>query len=79
MKWTDEICEFEPAAGFDYLENALGKFDDGPFFLGQFSLVSQKFRFKVVHSDVLRNSGQLFLIYAGKESSNILFENIFIQ
>lgn len=25
---------------FDYLENALGKFDDGPFFLGQFSLVS---------------------------------------
>ncbi|KOM38957.1 hypothetical protein LR48_Vigan03g233900 [Vigna angularis] len=24
---------------FDYLENSLGKFDDGPFFLGQFSWV----------------------------------------
>ena len=78
MKWTDEICGFEPAAGFDYLENALGKFDDGPFFLGQFSLVSQKFRLKVGHSDVLRNLGQFFLIFARKESINILFENIFI-
>lgn len=31
---------FESGASFDYLENALGKFDDGPFFLGEFSLVS---------------------------------------
>ncbi|GAV84197.1 GST_C_2 domain-containing protein/GST_N_3 domain-containing protein [Cephalotus follicularis] len=29
----------ESAAVFDYLENALHKFDDGPFFLGQFSSV----------------------------------------
>ncbi|KAK9291055.1 hypothetical protein L1049_009240 [Liquidambar formosana] len=29
----------EVGAPFDYLENALHKFDDGPFFLGQFSLV----------------------------------------
>ncbi|KAJ0101064.1 hypothetical protein Patl1_06207 [Pistacia atlantica] len=29
----------EACAAFDYLENALSKFDDGPFFLGQFSLV----------------------------------------
>ncbi|KAL5546251.1 hypothetical protein UlMin_005938 [Ulmus minor] len=29
----------EAGAQFDYLEDALKKFDDGPFFLGQFSLV----------------------------------------
>ena len=29
----------EAAPTFDYLENALNKFDDGPFFLGQLSLV----------------------------------------
>lgn len=29
----------EAAVPFDYLESALSKFDDGPFFLGQFSLV----------------------------------------
>ncbi|KAM7519427.1 hypothetical protein LguiB_018389 [Lonicera macranthoides] len=29
----------EAAEAFDYLEKALSKFDDGPFFLGQFSLV----------------------------------------
>ncbi|KAL3520654.1 hypothetical protein ACH5RR_018803 [Cinchona calisaya] len=29
----------EAGAALDYLENALGKFDDGPFFLGNFSLV----------------------------------------
>lgn len=27
-------------AEFDYLETALDKFDDGPFFVGQFSQVS---------------------------------------
>uniref|UniRef100_A0A5B7BMA6 glutathione transferase n=1 Tax=Davidia involucrata TaxID=16924 RepID=A0A5B7BMA6_DAVIN len=31
--------ETEISAAFDYLETALSKFDDGPFFLGQFSLV----------------------------------------
>ncbi|XP_071921261.1 glutathione S-transferase L2, chloroplastic-like isoform X1 [Coffea arabica] len=29
----------EAGATFDYIENALGKFGDGPFFLGTFSLV----------------------------------------
>ena len=29
----------EVGAPFDYLEKALSKYDDGPFFLGQFSLV----------------------------------------
>lgn len=29
----------EAGAAFDRIENALGKFDDGPFFLGNFSLV----------------------------------------
>eukprot|EP01018_Ginkgo_biloba_P020951 Gb_12084 [translate_table: standard] len=29
----------EVGPALDYLENALGKFDDGPFFLGQFSLL----------------------------------------
>ncbi|KAK9282610.1 hypothetical protein L1049_010828 [Liquidambar formosana] len=29
----------EAGAAFDYIETALSKFDDGPFFLGQFSLV----------------------------------------
>ncbi|KAK4583447.1 hypothetical protein RGQ29_026254 [Quercus rubra] len=33
----DAVKEASPA--FDHLENALHKFDDGPFFLGQFSLV----------------------------------------
>ncbi|XP_057981829.1 glutathione S-transferase L3 [Malania oleifera] len=31
---VDEAC-----VAFDYIETALSKFDDGPFFLGQFSLV----------------------------------------
>lgn len=34
---TDGISE--AGAAFDYIEIALSKFDDGPFFLGQFSLV----------------------------------------
>ncbi|KAF7848900.1 hypothetical protein BT93_L1468 [Corymbia citriodora subsp. variegata] len=29
----------QAAAAFDFIENALSKFEDGPFFLGQFSLV----------------------------------------
>jgi glutathione S-transferase len=29
----------QASSAVDYLENALGKFDDGPFLLGQFSLV----------------------------------------
>ncbi|XP_047159693.1 glutathione S-transferase L3-like [Vigna umbellata] len=45
---------------FDYLENALGKFDDGPFFLGQFSLVDIAYipfveRFQPVSVDVFKH------------------------
>jgi len=38
VKKEPEVAE---AAGpaLDYLENVLGKFDDGPFFLGQLSVV----------------------------------------
>lgn len=34
------ICFDILGAEFDYLESSLEKFDDGPFFLGQFSQVS---------------------------------------
>nr|XP_025647540.1 glutathione S-transferase L3 isoform X1 [Arachis hypogaea] len=45
---------------FDSLENALGKFDDGPFFLGQFSWVDIAYipfieRFQVVLADVFKH------------------------
>ncbi|GKV05715.1 hypothetical protein SLEP1_g17691 [Rubroshorea leprosula] len=44
---------------FDYLENALHKFDDGPFFLGQFSLVDIAYitfveRFQIFLSEVFK-------------------------
>ncbi|TKY62203.1 Glutathione S-transferase L3 [Spatholobus suberectus] len=47
-------------ASFDYLENALGKFDDGPFFLGQFSLVDAALapfleRLQITFSEVYKN------------------------
>lgn len=49
----DTLKEAGPA--FDHLEKALHKFDDGPFFLGQFSLVDIAFipfveRFQIVFS-----------------------------
>ncbi|XP_027349337.1 glutathione S-transferase L3 isoform X1 [Abrus precatorius] len=54
----DPIQQASPA--FDYLENALGKFDDRPFFLGQFSWVDIAYipfveRFQLVFSDVFKN------------------------
>ncbi|XP_027935453.1 glutathione S-transferase L3-like [Vigna unguiculata] len=47
-------------SAFEYLENALGKFDDGPFFLGQFSLVDIAYipfveRFQPVSIDVFKH------------------------
>ncbi|RZC21207.1 glutathione S-transferase L3-like [Glycine soja] len=50
----------QTSAAFDYLENALGKFDDGPFFLGQFSLadiayVSFLERFQIVFSEIFKH------------------------
>ncbi|KAJ4825966.1 Glutathione S-transferase L3, partial [Turnera subulata] len=47
----------EAAPAFDHLENALHKFDDGPFFLGQFSLVDIAYipffeRFQIFLSEV---------------------------
>ncbi|TKY62200.1 Glutathione S-transferase L3 [Spatholobus suberectus] len=54
----DPIQQASPA--FDYLENALGKFDDGPFFLGQFSWVDIAYvpfveRFQLVFSEVFKH------------------------
>ncbi|KOM26955.1 hypothetical protein LR48_Vigan347s000900, partial [Vigna angularis] len=50
----------QASSAFDYLENALGKFDDGPFFLGQFSLVDIAYipfveRFQPVSVDVFKH------------------------
>ncbi|GMH10109.1 hypothetical protein Nepgr_011950 [Nepenthes gracilis] len=47
----------EAGNAFDYIENSLHKFDDGPFFLGQFSLVDIAFapfieRFQLVLSNI---------------------------
>jgi len=44
---------------FDYLENALHRFHDGPFFLGQFSLVDIAYipfveRFQIFLTDVFQ-------------------------
>lgn len=55
FKTENPVVEVGPQ--FDYLENALGKFDDGPFFLGQFSLVDIAYasfveRFELILSDV---------------------------
>ncbi|KAJ4704805.1 Glutathione S-transferase [Melia azedarach] len=49
----------EAGAAFDYLEEALKKFDDGPFFLGQFSLVDVAYipfveRFQIFLSEVFK-------------------------
>ncbi|OIW11214.1 hypothetical protein TanjilG_28305 [Lupinus angustifolius] len=54
----DSIQRASPV--LEYLENALGKFDDGPFFLGQFSWVDIAYapfieRFHLVYSDVLKH------------------------
>ncbi|XP_058740186.1 glutathione S-transferase L3-like [Vicia villosa] len=53
----DAIKEASPA--LDHLENALAKFDDGPFFLGQFSWVDIAYipfveRFQIVFSEVFK-------------------------
>ncbi|KAL7170012.1 hypothetical protein ACSBR2_034962 [Camellia fascicularis] len=49
----------EAGGAFDYLETALHKFDDGPFFLGQFSLVDIAYapfieRFQIFFEDALK-------------------------
>ncbi|XP_028775127.1 glutathione S-transferase L3-like [Neltuma alba] len=48
------------SASFDYVESALGKFDDGPFFLGQFSLVDVAYapfieRFQIIFSEIFKH------------------------
>ena len=54
----DAIRQASPI--FDSFENALGKFDDGPFFLGQFSWVDIAYvpfieRFHVVFAEVFKH------------------------
>ncbi|KAH0995666.1 hypothetical protein GBA52_019530 [Prunus armeniaca] len=66
----------EADAQFDYLENALKKFDDGPFFLGQFSLVDIAYipfveRFQVFLSEVIK-----YDITAGRPKLAAWFEEI---
>ncbi|PQM37996.1 glutathione S-transferase L3-like [Prunus yedoensis var. nudiflora] len=66
----------EADAQFDYLENALKKFDDGPFFLGQFSLVDIAYipfveRFQVFLSEVFK-----YDITAGRPKLAAWFEEI---
>lgn len=61
---------------FDYLENALKKFDDGPYFLGQFSLVDIAYipfieQFQVFLSDVFK-----YDITAGRPKLAAWFEEI---
>ncbi|XP_020212601.1 glutathione S-transferase L3 [Cajanus cajan] len=58
FKEEDPMQQAGPS--FDYLENALGKFDDGPFFLGQFGLVDAAFapfveRLQITFSEVYKN------------------------
>ncbi|XP_073151354.1 glutathione S-transferase L3-like [Henckelia pumila] len=50
----------ESAAGFDYLETALHKFDDGSFFLGQFSQVDAVYapfleRFHIIFQEIFKH------------------------
>ncbi|XP_004497444.1 glutathione S-transferase L3-like [Cicer arietinum] len=54
----DAVQQSSPA--FEFLENSLGKFDDGPFLLGQFSLVDIAYipfveRFHVVFAEVFKH------------------------
>lgn len=44
LKWVVFI-----GAAFDEIESALSKFDDGPFFLGQLSLVSETLCASILH------------------------------
>ncbi|KAL2323309.1 hypothetical protein Fmac_027688 [Flemingia macrophylla] len=58
LKGDNPVQLASPA--FEYLENALGKFDDGPFLLGQFSLVDIVYipfveRFHVVFAEVFKH------------------------
>ncbi|CAI0471625.1 unnamed protein product [Linum tenue] len=53
----DVVSDVDPV--FDFLENSLSRFNDGPFFLGQFSLVDIAYipfieRFQVFLSEVLK-------------------------
>ncbi|XP_014491904.1 glutathione S-transferase L3 isoform X1 [Vigna radiata var. radiata] len=50
----------EASSAFGYLENALGKFDDGPFLLGQLSLVDIAYipfveRFQIVFAELFKH------------------------
>ncbi|KAF5953847.1 hypothetical protein HYC85_006703 [Camellia sinensis] len=64
----------ETGGVFDYLETALHKFDDGPFFLGQFSMVDMAYvpfieRFQLFIQDVWK-----YDIMAGRPKLEAWFE-----
>ncbi|KAL0822946.1 hypothetical protein Bca101_046623 [Brassica carinata] len=66
LKYTDTFTKTmwaslkgDPFTETDYLENSLYKFDDGPFFLGQFSLVDTAYipfieRFQIVLNELFK-------------------------
>eukprot|EP01018_Ginkgo_biloba_P020953 Gb_12085 [translate_table: standard] len=56
----------EVGPALDYLENALGKFDDGPFFLGQFSLVDIAYAPFVERYEIVFPSLKNYNITAGR-------------
>eukprot|EP00252_Welwitschia_mirabilis_P019312 TRINITY_DN442_c0_g1_i1.p1 TRINITY_DN442_c0_g1~~TRINITY_DN442_c0_g1_i1.p1 ORF type:complete len:236 (+),score=36.89 TRINITY_DN442_c0_g1_i1:119-826(+) len=71
---SDVSTEFGPV--LDHLENSLGKFEDGPFFLGQFSVVDCAYapfleRFKISHSEFKK-----YDIFAGRPKLSKYFEEV---
>ncbi|XP_058004027.1 glutathione S-transferase L3-like, partial [Hevea brasiliensis] len=61
---------------FDYLENALHKFDDGPFLLGQFSLVDIAYILFVERFHVFLSEAFKYDIIAGKPKLAAWIEEI---
>ncbi|XP_038719985.1 glutathione S-transferase L3-like [Tripterygium wilfordii] len=66
----------ESATSFDYLENALHKFEDGPFFLGQFSLVDVAYITFVERFDILLKNVWNYDFTSGRPKLAAWFEEI---
>ncbi|KAK1312698.1 hypothetical protein QJS10_CPA07g01070 [Acorus calamus] len=73
---SKEYPETEIGPTYDYLERVLSKFDDGPFFLGQFSLVDIAYapfieRYHVFFLDVKK-----YDIFKGRPNLSLWFEEL---
>ncbi|XP_020529342.1 glutathione S-transferase L3 isoform X1 [Amborella trichopoda] len=71
-----EDVEKKLSLPFDYLENALSKFEDGPFFLGEFSMVDMVYapfieRFHIFLLDVMK-----YDLTSGRPRLSTWFEEI---